>query len=50
VTFNVYPGEYTLSAQYGGDAHSEEITVEDDTTVFLPYHGTPQSSLAVAGA
>lgn len=49
VTFDVYPGEYTLSAQYGGEAHSEEIRVGDNQTVFFPYHGTPNNAvLAVA--
>lgn len=36
-SFEVYPGEYTITSEYNGDTHTETVTVENDSSVQLPF-------------
>lgn len=36
-SFEVYPGEYTITSEYNGDTHTETVTVENDSSVLLPF-------------
>lgn len=34
-TFNVYPGDYTVTGEYNDETYSQEVTVEEDSRVLL---------------
>ncbi|MFC7224088.1 carboxypeptidase regulatory-like domain-containing protein [Halalkalicoccus sp. GCM10025322] len=36
-SFEVYPGEYTITSEYNGDTHTETVAVENDSSVLLPF-------------
>lgn len=36
-SFEVYPGEYAITSEYNGDTHTETVTVENDSSVLLPF-------------
>lgn len=40
-SFEVYPGEYTITSEYDGDTHTETVTVENDSSVSLPFERPP---------
>lgn len=40
-SFEVYPGEYTVTGEYDGETHSEDVTVEEDTSVLFDFEVEP---------